>query len=304
MTAKLETLGGRPVLRFERTVAHPPAKVWRAITEPGHLAAWFPAEVELDLSPGATVTFTFPDQAPVDGTSSGEVIEVDPPRVFAFSWSGDVLRFELSPSGSGCLIRFSQVIGGHRSSAGRNAVGWDVCLDALDALLDGREFEAPTAWLEPMEARIREFGLDEGSVEGNRIRFVRDLVWKPAGEVWALLVEDSSPVVGGEPPARATNAYVPVEPLTAVSPPHVLAYGPVRWEVVHDPEQGTRVEVTHDLPAGADAATALAAWHVHLELFFAASFGEVRCPWPAERTEELREHYARRTLRGNSCSIN
>ncbi len=28
------------------------------------------------------------------------------------------------------------------------------------------------------------------------------------------------------------------------------------------------------------------------EDIFAASFGEVRCPWPEDRTEQLREHYA------------
>ncbi|MEO6090695.1 MAG: SRPBCC family protein [Umezawaea sp.] len=292
MNAKLETVDGRPVLRFERTVGHPPAKVWGAITEPGELAAWFPAAVELDLVPGAAMRFTFPDQAPVSGISDGEVLEVDPPKVFAFRWNDDVLRFELEPDGDGCLLRFTQVLGGGRITAGRNAIGWDVCLEALAARLDGREFTQPSEWLAPMEAYVREFGLDEGTLEGDRVRFVRDLVWKPAADVWALLVEDSSPVVGGEPPVRATNAHVPVEPLTVVEAPHVLAYGPVRWEVVHDPEAGTRVELTHALPAGADAATALAAWHVQLELFFAASFGEVRCPWPEERVGELREHYA------------
>ncbi len=291
MNAKLETVDGRPVLRFERTLGHSPAKVWRAITEPGELVAWFPAAVELDLAPGAAMRFTFPDQAPVDGTSTGEVLEVDPPRVFAFRWNGDVLRFELTPSGDGCVLRFSQVLGGSRITAGRNAAGWDVCLGALEARLDGREFAEPTEWLAPMEARVREFGLDEGTLDGNRVRFVRDLVWKPVADVWALLVEEGSPVVGGEPPVRATNPHVPVEPLTVVDAPHVLAYGPVRWEIAHDPDDGTRVEVTHDLPAGADAATALAAWHLHLELFFAAAFGEIRCPWPEDRTEELRKRY-------------
>ena len=36
----------------------------------------------------------------------------------------------------------------------------------------------------------------------------------------------------------------------------------------------------------------LAAWQTHLELVFAALHGDVRCPWPAERTEALRAHYA------------
>ncbi|MCS7481075.1 SRPBCC family protein [Umezawaea endophytica] len=292
MSAKLETVDGRPVLRFERTVKHPVAKVWRAITEADHLAVWFPASVDLELIPGAAMRFTFPDQAPVDGSSTGEVLEVDPPEVFTFRWNNDVLRFELSSIDDGCLIRFTQVIGGGRIAAGRNAVGWDVCLDALDALLDGRGFEGPSGWLGPMEGYIREFGLDVGSLEGRLVRFVRDLVWRPAADVWALLVEGSEPAVGGEPSVRAVNGYVPAEPLTVVEAPRVLAYGAVRWEIVHDPEEGTRVELTHDLPVGADAASVLAAWHVHLELFFAATFGEIRCPWPEDRVEKLRERYS------------
>ncbi|MBB5789124.1 uncharacterized protein YndB with AHSA1/START domain [Jiangella mangrovi] len=50
--------GGRVEIRFERRLAHPPAKVWRALTDPAELRGWhFPAVVELDLTPGATVWF-------------------------------------------------------------------------------------------------------------------------------------------------------------------------------------------------------------------------------------------------------
>ena len=34
MNATLDTVDGRPVLRMERRLAHPPEKVWRAIHEP------------------------------------------------------------------------------------------------------------------------------------------------------------------------------------------------------------------------------------------------------------------------------
>jgi uncharacterized protein YndB with AHSA1/START domain len=302
LSAALETIDGKPVLRFERKLAHSPTKVWRAITQPGELAAWFPAAVETDLKPGAAMRFTFPDGAPVDETGQGEVLEVDPPKVFAFRWNTDVLRFELVPDGDGCVLRFTQVLGGGpfgRLSAGRNAVGWDVCLAALEAHLEGREFTQPTEWPAPMEAYIHKFGLDEGSVEeapdGYRVRFARDLVWKPLEDVWALLVDDTSPAVGDEPPARATNAHVPAGRVTAGEPPRLLEYatadGHVRWEFTRDPATGTRVELTHTAQATADLPTVLAAWHVHLELFFAATFGEIR-PWPEDRFEELRKHYA------------
>ncbi len=48
----LRTEGGRNILRIQRRLAHPPEKVWRALTDPADLVQWFPAEVRLDLRPG------------------------------------------------------------------------------------------------------------------------------------------------------------------------------------------------------------------------------------------------------------
>ncbi|RZU12069.1 polyketide cyclase/dehydrase/lipid transport protein [Kribbella rubisoli] len=42
-----EAEDGRVAIRFVRLFPHPPEKVWRAITDPGQLSAWFPAVVEL-----------------------------------------------------------------------------------------------------------------------------------------------------------------------------------------------------------------------------------------------------------------
>jgi len=122
-------IDGRPVLRFERQLAHPPAKVWKAITDPAEMAHWFPAAVDFpgavdtELKPGATMRFTFPDAAPLDTTGEGEILEFDPPKVYAFRWNTDVLRFELVPDGSGCRLVFSQTLGGGwvgRLAAGRS----------------------------------------------------------------------------------------------------------------------------------------------------------------------------------------
>jgi uncharacterized protein YndB with AHSA1/START domain len=305
----LHTDGDTSVLRFERRLAHSPDKVWKAITEPAEMAHWFPAEVRTELKPGARMEFTFPDSAPVDSGGDGEVLEFDPPKVYAFRWNNDVLRFELVPDGAGCLLVFSHFLGGGglgRLAAGRNAAGWDVCLDTLQARLDGDTFEHPTDWLGPMERYIQQFGLDEGDIrttpDGWVVHFARDLVWKPADQVWALLTEGTEPQAGAEPPLRATNGYVEVGPVTAVEAPRLLEYesrhngnpaGRVRWEIIHDPALGTRVELTHTFPARLTEfrATALAAWHVHLELFFAATHDDIRCPWPQERTEQLQKHY-------------
>src|SRR5205085_289579 len=59
VNATLHTSDGRPMLRFERRLEHPPERVWRAITEPEELAHWFPAQVEIDLRPGGAMKFSF-----------------------------------------------------------------------------------------------------------------------------------------------------------------------------------------------------------------------------------------------------
>ncbi|HEY0448517.1 SRPBCC family protein [Actinophytocola sp.] len=307
--ATLQTIDGQPVLRFERRLRHSPAKVWRVVSDPAEMGHWFPATVEAELRPGAPMRFTFPADAVVEGSWDGEVLEVDPPKVYMFRWNLDVLRIELMPDGDGCRLVFTQTMGGGwvgKLGAGRTAAGWDSCLDALVAQLDGEKPAPFDDWLGAMGRYIDEFGLGEGSVRpvdgGFELRFGRDLVWKPPADVWALIVEDHDPEVGGEPPLRATNAYVPAGRVTVTEEPHELEYewlhdgapaGRVRWTITSDEKLGVRVELTQTVPASlADLrATALAAWHVHLDLFFAAVHGEIR-PWPKDRTEELTKHYA------------
>lgn len=297
MDAELDTIGGKPVLRFERRLAHPVAKVWRAVTDPAEMAHWFPATVQTELKQGAKMTFGFGDAAAVDEKlTEGEILEYDPPKVYAFRWNADVFRLELVPDGDGCVLRFSQTLGGGpagRLAAGRHAVGWDHCLDSLLARLDGREAGPFTEWLAAMERYIDHFGLGEGEVSGAGVHFARDLIWKPVEQVWQVLTEGAPVEPGGAPPLRATNGYVPAGPVTRAEAPRLLEYssgdGLVRWEITADPQLGVRVELTHERPA--DVVTALAAWHTQLELFFAAVHGEVRCPWPQDRTEQLKKHY-------------
>ncbi|WP_394616686.1 SRPBCC domain-containing protein [Lentzea sp. JNUCC 0626] len=293
MDAELQMIEGKPVLRFERALRHSPEKVWRVVTEPAEMKHWFPAEVEID---GRTLRFTFPDAAPVDADGGeGELLESDPPKVFAFRWANDVLRFEILPRDEGCLLVFTAVVSS-RLSVGRDVPGWITCLNALVAHADGTKFEPPTEWLSRIEHYIREFGLDEGTDEPEGIRFVRDLVWAPLDDVWQLLTEGTE---GTVPTQAAHPGLTPGEVIKAEAP-RVLEYewledgepkGKVRWEFEHVHLQGTTVTLTQENAHGPEA---LAAWHVHLELFFAATQGEIRCPWPADREEELAKRYAGR----------
>jgi uncharacterized protein YndB with AHSA1/START domain len=54
---ELEQAGDRWALRFRRDLAHPADKVWRAVTEPGHLEAWFPQRIVGEWVTGAPLMF-------------------------------------------------------------------------------------------------------------------------------------------------------------------------------------------------------------------------------------------------------
>ncbi|GAA5083070.1 uncharacterized protein YndB with AHSA1/START domain [Thermocatellispora tengchongensis] len=138
---------GRFAVRFERVLDHPPQKVWRALTEPGHLAAWFPVLVEFHAVAGAALRFELKPEAKrrfdiaedEDTASYGEVIAADPPRLLEYTWGNEILRWELQPHGdTACRLVFTNVFD-ERDTGAPAAAGWHVALDLLTAALDGRE---------------------------------------------------------------------------------------------------------------------------------------------------------------------
>jgi uncharacterized protein YndB with AHSA1/START domain len=153
MNGTLETIDGRPALRFERRLQHPVERVWRAITEPDELEAWFVARPE--WKPEAGETFNAMEQ-------DGEITEVEPPRLLAWNWGGELFRFELSPDGEGCRLVFTHVFDDRRFGA-QHAAGWEVHFGRLDALLAGTPQdpeESMEGWGEIHERYAERFGLD------------------------------------------------------------------------------------------------------------------------------------------------
>jgi uncharacterized protein YndB with AHSA1/START domain len=125
----LLTDGTRPAVRLERRLPDPPETVWGALTEREQLRTWFPCDVIVDeWVQGAEISFVF-DPEVLDLTLSGEVLEVDEPRLLVFTWGEETLRFELSPDGAGTLLALTDELPGN--AAARNAAGWDSCLDRL-----------------------------------------------------------------------------------------------------------------------------------------------------------------------------
>lgn len=149
----LETIDGRPALRFERTLAHPVERVWRAISEPAELRQWFPAAG--DWIPATGETFEAYGM-------SGEVIEADPPRRLEWTFAGDRYSFELAPQRDGCLLVFTHVFD-DRGIAAQTAAGWHTYLDRLEPHLDGgflSEADAHRPWEELHERYAATFGVD------------------------------------------------------------------------------------------------------------------------------------------------
>jgi uncharacterized protein YndB with AHSA1/START domain len=145
MLGTLHSTGdGRFALRFERRLAHPPAKVWRAITDPEQLRGWFPAVVDFDLTVGAKLRFgPTPEQVrrfgwPEEQIAEGEITRVEPPEFLEYTWGDEVLRWELAADGkSGCLLVFTNIFD-DRATAATAAAGWHAGLEVVAAQLDGR----------------------------------------------------------------------------------------------------------------------------------------------------------------------
>jgi uncharacterized protein YndB with AHSA1/START domain len=153
--ATLEEVGGRPTLRFERVLAHPPERVWRALTDTDEMFAWHPSPATFEPRAGGRV-FWHPE-GHIEGMPDSEVTDWDPPRLLAYTWSTletsnpDHLRWELRPHDDGCVLTLTHSFD-DRLKAARDGAGWHVCLDSLAVALagapepPGSDPDAPGPW--------------------------------------------------------------------------------------------------------------------------------------------------------------
>ena len=153
MTADLQTIDGRPALRFERYLAHPVERVWRAVSEPAELRRWMPAAA--DWTPELGEVFEL-------GGQQGQITELDPPHVIAWTFGADRFRFTLRAEGDGCALVFTHVFD-DAAPAAQTAAGWECYLDRLDAQLAGQDLSEERAHQpvgERHERYAARFGLD------------------------------------------------------------------------------------------------------------------------------------------------
>ncbi len=136
--------------RIERTVelAHPPAKVWAALTTAEGLGTWFGNRATIDLRPGGAGQLTW------DGghTAQIRIERVEEPAVFGFTWPiyglpeddprRTYVEFTLEPAGDGTRLTvvetgFAQLPDDARRKAyDGNTEGWASELAELADYLD------------------------------------------------------------------------------------------------------------------------------------------------------------------------
>jgi uncharacterized protein YndB with AHSA1/START domain len=129
---ELDRSGNAWQLRFVRLLPHSPERVWRALTEPAELAAWFPSTIEGARVAGAHLTFTFEHaEAP---EMDGVMIACEEPRLLEFMWGNDQIRIELEPAPEGTRLTLSDTLE-ENGKAARDGAGWHACLGGLERLL-------------------------------------------------------------------------------------------------------------------------------------------------------------------------
>jgi uncharacterized protein YndB with AHSA1/START domain len=137
--------------RIERTVelAHPPDKVWAALTTAEGLGAWFGDEATIDLRPGGAAQLRWADGSTVEM----RVERVEEPTVFGFTWQIDELsesdprrtyvEFTLEAAGAGTRLTvvetgFAQLPEeAYRKAYDGHVQGWARELGELAGYLDG-----------------------------------------------------------------------------------------------------------------------------------------------------------------------
>jgi uncharacterized protein YndB with AHSA1/START domain len=150
--ATLLRAGARPVLRFERHLPQPVDIVWRAVTDPAEMRAWFPTRIVIDeWKVGADLTHHF-DEHDIEPLP-GKVLEWEPPHRVAFTWGTDTITFDLTPApDGGTTFVLTEELS--KSIAARNAAGWEICLDRLALGVEGEawkpRFDRYVAAFEPV----------------------------------------------------------------------------------------------------------------------------------------------------------
>jgi uncharacterized protein YndB with AHSA1/START domain len=129
------------VIQLDHVYAHPPAAVWRALTDPVLHAKWWAAG---DVRPVVGHRFTLDMKG--FGQQPCEVLAVEPERLlqyrFATGTLDTLITWRLTPEGSGTRLTLTHEGFDLDSPLGRQALegmkrGWPAVLQRMEAVLPG-----------------------------------------------------------------------------------------------------------------------------------------------------------------------
>lgn len=142
----------RRSIEIEREFAHPPERVWRALTQPHLIREWL---MENDFVPAIGHRFSL--SGSWGGSVECEVTELDPLRRLSYSLNHvhsdpafdlrSVVEFSLTPTATGTRLTVTQhgFLPSQRQAYGGAKIGWPRFLEKLDALLDRNHSAASAA---------------------------------------------------------------------------------------------------------------------------------------------------------------
>lgn len=125
---------------IERKLAHPPAKVWRALTQGALMEEWL-LKNDFQAVVGHRFNFRSEPSAHWDGIIHCEVLVVEPNQRLSYSWNSmglvSTVTFTLTPMAEGVLLRMEQEgFKPGQEQAYQGAIhGWKHFIDALDRVL-------------------------------------------------------------------------------------------------------------------------------------------------------------------------
>jgi uncharacterized protein YndB with AHSA1/START domain len=122
-------------LIFIRQLSHPPAAVWRALTDPAEIDRWAPFAAARDLGTAGDTTLTVIDRDE-RVVMPATVLRAEAPRLLEYTWGEDRLRWELEPDGGGTRLTLRHTLS-RRDTDAMVAAGWHLCFVVLDRLLAG-----------------------------------------------------------------------------------------------------------------------------------------------------------------------
>lgn len=126
----------------ERDIAHPPEKLWRALTQPHLIEAWL---MKNDFVP--VVGHRFNLRGEWGGVLDCEVLAIEPGRTLSYTWNfanddpafalQSVVTFTLTPTVAGTHLRMEQsgFRPGQKQAFGGAHAGWKAFFDNLEQVL-------------------------------------------------------------------------------------------------------------------------------------------------------------------------